>query len=145
MKIRVTTSFDITPTGVTGHFRPARLPFNDLSGQSVNNENDWNRSRNQQRNWETLTQLISLRTQADHSYPVAHKQRWTFDFDIDIETALSDGNDPVALLKQDCAGVPMLTGLKEKKNVANTLEIMGKNQNIWFEVIPVNIHYDGNN
>lgn len=132
MKIKVTTKFDITPTGVIGHFRPSRLPFNDLSGQSIANEADWNRARNQQRNWETLTQLISLRTQADYSYPVRHRDHWTFVFSIDIETAMSDGADPMALLKQDCQHVPMLIGLNERNKKDTTLVI---DKNIWFEIV----------
>lgn len=137
MKIRVKTNFDITPTGVTGHFRPTRLPFNDLSGQSISNENEWNRARNQQRNWETLTQLISLRTQVDYSFPIKKNQQWTFDFNIDSDTVLADGDDPLALLRGDCAGVPMLVGLKEKRGTDRTLAV---DQNIWFEIIPVNIN-----
>ena len=57
------TLFDITATGVTGHYKSSRVPFQDLTGTSITNEISWNRARNQQRNWETITQLISLRTQ----------------------------------------------------------------------------------
>ena len=42
MKIRCTTSFDITATGVTGHCKPSRLPFQDRSGQMITNEQEWN-------------------------------------------------------------------------------------------------------
>ena len=63
MKFMCQTLFDITATGVTGHFKSARLPFLDHAGQTINNDISWNRSRNQQRNWETITQILSLRTQ----------------------------------------------------------------------------------
>ena len=66
MKIRCTTIFDITATGVTGHCKPSRMPFTDASGTAINNEQAWNLARNKQRNWETITQLISLRTQVDN-------------------------------------------------------------------------------
>ena len=63
MKIQGRTLFDCSPTGITGHFRSSQIPFEDRVGQSIRNIEDWNRARNQQRNWETLQQMISLRAQ----------------------------------------------------------------------------------
>ena len=63
MRFTCKTYFDINNTGVTGHFKASRVPFTDKSGQQITNEMSWNIARNQQRNWETLTQLISMRTQ----------------------------------------------------------------------------------
>ena len=62
-RIRVTTDFDCTNTGVTGHFKPSKLPFRDHADQLIENEDDWIRSRNQQRNLETISQILQLRTQ----------------------------------------------------------------------------------
>ena len=89
MKIRCRTLFDITATGITGHHKPSRIPFTDNSGQLILDERSWNRGRNQQRNWETLTQLISLRTQADYDYPVRRRDHWTFVFSIDIDISVT--------------------------------------------------------
>ena len=50
MKYACQTLFDITATGVTGHYKSARIPFLDRAGQTIKNEESWNRSRNQQRN-----------------------------------------------------------------------------------------------
>lgn len=114
MKISCWTKFDITATGVTGHFKSARIPFTDRSGQTINNEGDWHRARNQQRNWETVQQIISLRAQIfDLSMPEHDNQQWTFEFTVEQEGLFTLDSDPVGILKQDCAGVPMLLGLAE--------------------------------
>ena len=63
MKIKVSTRYDCRRTGVTGHYRAGSAQFTDLAGQPVVNQPTWNRSRNQQRNLETLTQLVGMRTQ----------------------------------------------------------------------------------
>ena len=34
-RIRVTTDFDCTNTGVTGHFKPSKLPFRDHADQLI--------------------------------------------------------------------------------------------------------------
>ena len=60
MSIQITTDFDCRPTGVTGHLRENLLPFTDQLGQQVTDISSWVRSRNQQRNWETIMQLIGL-------------------------------------------------------------------------------------
>ena len=63
MKYAVQTFFDITATGITGHFKPAKIPFRDAAGNTITDLESWTRSRNQQRNWETITQILGLRTQ----------------------------------------------------------------------------------
>jgi len=119
MKIHCWTKFDITATGVTGHFKSARLPFTDRSGQLITNEAEWHRARNQQRNWETLQQIVSLRAQIfDLEPPVAQDHEWTFEFSVEQEGLFTYNDDPVGILKQDCAGVPMLIGLNETVETA---------------------------
>ena len=129
MKIRCTTTFDITATGVTGHCKPSRLPFTDASGQRINSESEWNRARNQQRNLETITQLLSLRTQIDNvTTPVLNdNNQWSFEFEVESETIFAQADDPLAVLKEDCYGVPML--LSTEPTLTDS--------NIWFE--PINI------
>ena len=63
MKIKCKTLFDITFTGVTGRFSVSAIPFKDRTGREIKNIDNWNFARNQQRNYETLLQLLSLRTQ----------------------------------------------------------------------------------
>ena len=55
-KVECITRFDITNTGVTGHFKSSRVPFEDQSRHKIIDQESWDRARNQQRNWETLTQ-----------------------------------------------------------------------------------------
>ena len=111
MKIRCTTTFDITATGVTGHCKPSRLPFIDASGQTIANEAEWNRARNQQRNLETIIQLLSLRTQIDNvTTPVFADNQWSFEFEVESDTIFAQADDSLGVLKEDCLGVPMLLG-----------------------------------
>lgn len=131
MKIQCQTLFDITATGITGHYRSSRVPFTDTAGQQIVDELTWNRARNQQRNWETLTQLISLRTQVYTTTPVLTDNRWSFEFTIESDS-IFDG-DPTELLKSDCQGVPMLLGGEDLM-----LSTQGPMQNIWFTIMSIN-------
>ena len=94
------TLVDITPTGVTNH--------------TLNNE----LARNQQRNWETVQQLISLRTQPTiistdqfeddvaHGYNFGinyqgqHKI-WTFQFSVEYADIYQVGSDRFGLAPND--------------------------------------------
>lgn len=136
MKVQVCTLFDITATGVTGHYKSSRIPFKDSAGNQIVDEPSWNRSRNQQRNWETITQLLQLRSQIfELSTPELHNDRWHFEFAVEIDQLYLFNNDEFGILKQDCSGVPMITGLNEKHFLTTMLIVDGAQQNIWFEVI----------
>lgn len=133
MKIKCTTLFDITNTGVTGKFRPSTVPFSDFTGRTINNVNEWNFARNQQRNYETLLQLISLRTQPMELESVIKKDdRFEFTFEIETTDVFLNDDDSLALLKQDANGVPMVTGLTERVKLLSVLCTEGDNANIWF-------------
>jgi len=138
MKIVCRTLFDCSYTGVTGHFRPSEIPFVDKCGQKISDQQSWNRSRNQQRNWETLMQIIGLRTQPQNiTRPECKDSIWSFEFTAEAEGvySLSDDPDPIAGLKQDCEGVPMVVSLDEQPGILPTVSVNGSNQNIWFEAI----------
>lgn len=131
MKIRCQTSFDITATGVTGHYKPSKVPFYDRAGNHVVDEISWIQSRNQQRNWETLTQLISLRTQINElSQPVQQDQFWSFEFDIENSSLFAKDSDPLGVLKDDCTDVPVI-GVTDN----SVLPVIVPGKNIWFEVV----------
>jgi hypothetical protein len=133
MKFSCQTFFDITATGVIGHYKSSRIPFDDKAGQAIESERSWNRSRNQQRNWETITQLLSMRTQIfDLTVPKKIKDIWNFEFEIETVGVFASQGNPVGILLIDANGVPMLTGLTEKQGISPTLVTTGKNQNIWF-------------
>jgi hypothetical protein len=138
MKIICKTLFDCTYTGVTGNFRPGQIPFNDRAGQQVQSLTDWNRSRNQQRNWEALLQVVSLTTQPHNIItPQMIKHTWQFEFTVESSDVfgLDGSSDPLAGLKQNCTGVPMITGLDEQHTLDPMLTSNGAQQNIWFEII----------
>lgn len=133
------TLFDITPTGITGHFKSARIPFQDRAGQSIIDQNSWNRSRNQQRNWETLTQILSLRTQLfDITLPEKDIKgaSWMFEFETEQQGVFGDMTDPVSVLRADAEGVPMLLDLNNRPDLVPVLRTQGPEQNIWFAVKP---------
>lgn len=138
MKILCRTLFDCSYTGTTGHFRVAEIPSVDRLGQQITDLKSWNHSRNQQRNWETLMQIIGLRTQPqDISVPVCYNNVWEFEFKSEAEGVFEIHGNPDQLygLKQDCEGVPMMINLNEQPELAPTICINGEGQNIWFSAV----------
>ena len=135
MRVRCRTSFDITVTGLRGSFNANRLPFKDQTGKMIDNESSWHHARNQQRNWETVNQLISLRT-LPHSITDSRRVEitdvamWEFEFSLDQDTALARGDDVFGSLKTDCLGVPMIVNLNETPGQIAILEV---DRNIWFD------------
>ena len=141
MKFACQTLFDITATGVTGHCKSARMPFQDRSGQTIHNQEEWNRARNQQRNWETITQILSLRTQLFALTDPIQDQtgtRWMFEFETETDGIYGPKDDPVSVLRADAEGVPMLRGLNNGPDIDTVLLTSGPGQNIWFAPISIN-------
>jgi len=141
MKYACQTLFDITATGVTGHCKQSRMPFYDRTGQLIDNADSWNRSRNQQRNWETITQILSLRTQLFAlTDPIADQTgtRWMFEFETESDGIYGSEEDPVAILRADANGVPMLRELDNDPDIATVLVTDGPRQNIWFAPVSIN-------
>jgi len=141
MRFVVQTFFDITATGVTGHYKPARVPFRDYSGNVITDESDWSRARNQQRNWETLTQILGLRTQLFRiQEPMidASNRAWMFEFETESDNIYGTDDDLTAVLRADAEGVPMLLGLDNRPEMSTVLVTQGKNQNIWFAPVLIN-------
>ena len=135
MRIRCSTLFDCSATGVTGHFRPAEMPFMDRAGNIIQDLAQWNLRRNQQRNWETLQQVIGLRCQLeDIVVPYRWQQQWQFEFSISAAGVLDEHQD-FDLLYRDCAGVPMIIGLEEAVTLVPMLCVVGDDRNIWFQTI----------
>lgn len=141
MKFMCQTLFDITATGVTGHCKATRMPFQDRAGQTIKDVDTWNRSRNQQRNWETITQILSLRTQLfDLTDPIPDRTgtRWMFEFETEFEGVYGPDSDPVSVLRADAEGVPMLRELNNDPDIDTVLITNGPRQNIWFAPISIN-------
>jgi hypothetical protein len=127
-KVICYTLFDCTATGILNHAKVTQLPLTDQQGQVILDQAALTRARNQQRNWETLTQLISLRTQVtvyslpqilqDASVAMLGLNRrsskiWTFEFGSEFADIYDISGEPLAALTQDCDGVPLITGLGE--------------------------------
>jgi hypothetical protein len=130
IKIECRTLFDITATGVTGHYKSSQHKFKDITA--------WNRARNQQRNWETLTQILNLRTQImSNTEPTYDQNLWVFAFESE-SNVWNDGTDPVGVLKADSDGVPMLRELNNDPDIEPVLVTHGARQNIWFDFILIN-------
>lgn len=138
MKIQGRTLFDCSPTGITGHFRSSQIPFEDRVGQFIRNIDDWNRARNQQRNWETLQQMISLRAQPNIlQLPQEIDNQWVFEFEVETAGVYSGTGevDNLTGLLNECSGIPMIIKLNEKSQLEPSLIISGPKQNLWFKTI----------
>ena len=138
MKIECRTLFDISVTGVTGHYRSARVPFEDRAGQQITDLDSWNRARNQQRNWETVNQIIGMRTQVESTVPEREGSSWSFEFETETPGVYVTDAEPVAVLSSDADGVPMLTDLDNRRELASVVVTSGPRQNIWFSPLTVN-------
>lgn len=126
--IKIHTDFDITNTGVVRNYKEDKLP-KKVAGKVISTKEEWIKRRRQQANWETLVQIISLRTQPLNIRTTVNKDDWTIEFDVEHVDVFSKDGDPLGLLKEDIGNVPLLTGLDEKKDLENS-----ETPNIRFEV-----------
>lgn len=128
----VHTLIDITKTGVVNYIK------------------DHEKERNQQRNWETVLQLLSLRAQLiyvdyignqladikDFSFGINYKGEhkiWTFNFAIEHEEVFAIQHDRYGALKQDFRLSPIILGLDETAKPGIPLfHPSGPNKNIYF-------------
>jgi hypothetical protein len=138
VRIRCQTRFDITETGVKNRSHKARIVFRDAAGQEITNELEWNRARNQQCNWETVNQVISLRTLPENITRPVYKADigiWSFEFVVVDPASITHDSNPVGYLLNDCADVPMILGLNETADITPFLISSGPDANIWFELL----------
>lgn len=144
--IRCYTLFDITNTGIMNRKIPINLPEDKIK--------DWELNRNRQTNFDTIVQVLSLRTQPEEiTKPVRNLSSlqddkfgfmfneeedqpcWSFDFAIYYKNAYSDGNSELGNLYADCDGVPMIKVGSEWGKLPNFLDSSIELKNIHFEVI----------
>jgi hypothetical protein len=131
--ITLYTRFDITYTGIRQHHSKL-IPTTDRSGYEISTLLQFNVSRSQQSNWETINQLISLRTLPDNiKDPVVDtvdgKKVWRFSFDVSNLDAIGSEDTPLSMLIGDCKGTPFITGLTEE-----TSDITISDKNTWFKI-----------
>jgi len=147
------TLIDITKTGVVSNYKPNALAFIDDADQEVDNEASWNRSRNQQRNFETIIQTIGLRSQlmfigtpvtveidlADLNFGKEFsglQKVWNFDFAVEHVDVFTRGDNQLILLEEDLNLVPCILRLTETVNIKNPIyQTLGSNKNIYVEIL----------
>lgn len=135
IRIKCSTCFDITATGIKNRFNRSKLPLVDATGNTIASDSDWQKARNQQSNWETINQIISLRTLPEHiTTPKQVDGQWYFEFTVNDPNTISRNGNPVAALNEDCSSVPMALGLNE---IGNLESVLIPGQNVWFELIEV--------
>jgi hypothetical protein len=140
------TLFDITETGILNRSKP--------TGDDIQ---EWILKRNTQCNFDTILQVISLRSQPDQvkspiriqlvdsdldkfgflfenneTLPVYY---WKFDFEVHHSSVFENGIMPYGALYKDCEGVPMINCPTQLNGVTSFLNITEELQNIYFEAI----------
>ena len=138
--IRCYTLIDITSTGFT---RRPKTPAEVIL-------------RNQQRNYETFQQLISLRSQPtiervpvqlqdvhidDHTFGNYYMPSlfpytiWMFNFYSEQLDAYSNADSPIGSLISDFNNIPIIDNLTETAKINNTINTLGDHANTYFRVI----------
>ena len=124
------TLVDMTRTGVVAYYKESMPMFIDDADQIINDEKSWIRSRNQQRNYETCIQVISLRAQPVYLEDPKRLRKqdmslynftditgthdiWHFSFSPEQPDVYRIGDNPVAALNNDTHNIPIITGLHE--------------------------------
>lgn len=125
-RIKAITKFDITYTNITRRFNKMSLPMVDHNNETIADHQTWLYKRRQQSNYETLMQLLSLRSQAlNNTISVKNGSLWEMEFEyessVDMETLMAD-----------CHGVPMIIGLDEQDGISSYISCF-ENANLWFE------------
>jgi len=129
--IKIHTDFDITNTGVVRNFKEALLPAT-VNGRIIYTEEEWIRCRRQQTNWETMVQVISLRTQPYNIRTDVTESGWVLEFDVGFSGLYELDSDKLGLLKEDFNNVPLLVGLTEHTKT-DVYEFIAIDENIRFE------------
>ncbi len=128
MQITISTHYDITNTDVTRKFNKNYLPLKN-SKVTVTSEEQWVKARRQQSNFETLIQIVSLRSQPYNISVTKTNTIWELRFTVDSTEVFKLANDHLAILRDDCSNVPMLTDLNETSTLPGY--IIG-DENTWF-------------
>jgi hypothetical protein len=145
-RIRCYTLFDITQTGILNRSKPTE---DDVQ--------EWIQKRNTQCNFDTILQVISLRSQPDNvKVPIRFEMEesdlnrfgflfensetspaycWRFDFEVHHSSVFENGVMPFGALYKDCEGVPMINCPTQISGVTSFLDITAELQNIYFEAL----------
>lgn len=140
-KITCHIMFDITYTGIR---QRSKIP------EGVNIEN-FIYQRNTQHNFDTVLQVISLRSQPEIlTYPIVNNINlndfeyfgfmytdesvsvWSFDFQVQHSNVFDDGNSIFGYLYNDFNGIPLILCGKEYQKLTNFIDIYPETKNIHF-------------
>lgn len=115
--IVLTTNFDITNTDIVRNYKPTLVSTHP----TINSEAGWTKARNQQTNFETVLQVISLRAQPTVLYKpriqiINKKKQWEFTFTVEFDGVYYGNEEELGLLKNDFRNVPMIINLDESIN-----------------------------
>ena len=146
--IRCQTLFDITPTGVKNR-RPQDITDTELS--------EFIKRQQQQSNYDTLLQIISLRSQPESISQVKKSDIllndtdfgfvyssdrdnntvnvWSFTFTIQHASVFQNDDGELGSLINDCEQVPMITKLTESVKLTPQLNVDTDLKNINFEIV----------
>ena len=140
-RIKCYTLFDITKTGITSRTKSS----DDVS--------DWVTKRNTQCNFDTILQIISLRSQPEvvknpekitindksifgflyNSEKLSYS--WVFEFEVQHSSVFDNGIENLGALYLDCDNVPMIIVGTESVCISDFLDATPELKNIHFEII----------
>jgi len=146
-RIRCYTLFDITSTGVLNRKAPSTYTEDEIKL--------WERKRNTQANFDTVQQVISLRSQPEETTNTIEQvinfkefqhfgflfdeeedqTCWTFDFSILHTKVFYDGIDELGSLYSDANGVPIIKTATSWHKLPNFLDTSPELRNIYFEIL----------
>ena len=143
-KVECLCLFDITATAVNGTQRNIQYPYVSKNGTQINDAWSLSQARNQQRNLDTILQLIGMRTQIfeisdpelvadipeEFTWAGDRARVWRFTFEIEPQSQWTVDNDEFWILKNDSDRTPMLAGLAETVAMEPWLVAQGHNINI---------------
>ena len=144
---------DITKTGILSQYNSSIPPLVDSVGYIIDSSDTWLFSRNRQRNWETIIQVISLRSQPiilnepellanqslkNYQFGKAYSGNkfnvWVFSFGVENGSVYGNSENELYWLEQDMNNIPIITGLTEtESHEPRTLNCFGSNRNIYFK------------
>jgi len=146
-RIRCYTLFDITKTGVLNRKAPSTYTTEEIK--------IWEQKRNTQLNYDTILQVISIRSQPENNTSTKEilinfkefghfgflfedeedQKCWYFDFDIAQAKVFYDGIDELGSLFTDANGVPIIKTNTAWDKLPQFLDTSPELKNIHFEII----------
>jgi len=91
----------------------------------------------QQSNFNSLMQAIGMRSNVEYRADPAietvdDNKMWVWNFQVERDGVFTKGNDPVGLLKDDIAGVPIIANLSNTAKINPAVFMtQGDKQNTW--------------